>query len=143
MIYQGQTVFYRLSEENIFDINRTREFLVDAVVFDGMTKMHPFHGAPVVEGMMLPAEVVRCYSTREYTKLMFPHRETLGKYSKKEFSGYADLKVSLPGNDFLWVPLAQLDENPSTDGEAGEHGVGYLMLPEVGKFTVVPPAPLV
>jgi hypothetical protein len=141
-VIQGQTVYYRLSEENFADVNHQRDMKATVLtMYDGIEHVHIFHGAPVSIGMVLPAEVVRCYSQYAYDRLIHPR--TVSTRSKKHFSGFADIRVKLPGNDILWVPLAEMDDNPKKDGELGEHGVGYLTVPEVGKFTVVMPAPLI
>lgn len=141
----GQTVYYRLTEENYGDIIRQRELVVSVQVFDGMSQTRFFHGAPVSIGQVLAAEVVNAYSKYDYARLIHPYakKTSMDPNDKKYFSGYADIRVKLPGNDTLWVPLAQLDENPKPKGEIGSFGVGLLVVPEIGKFTVVLPPPLI
>lgn len=142
---QGQTVFYRLSEENVWDIKRMREAVASVYSFDGQTHINFFHGAPVEIGMMCPAEVFRCYSEFE-EKYNFKLPKTItfpDPQAMRNFSGYADLRVHLPGNDVLWVPLAKLDDNPVAAPNQVNVGSGLLVLPGIGKFTVVLPPPLI
>jgi len=140
----GQTVFYRLSEQDTFHVRNQRELEADLEVFDGTTKARPFHGDPVEIGQLLPAEVVRAYSEFEAANNFHTSNKlTLDILSRRNFSGFADIRVKLPGNDVLWVPRAERDENPVLAKEELQYGIGKLVLPDFGKFMVVMPPSLI
>lgn len=141
----GMTVYYRLSEENVNDIRYQRHVVVEGLTPGTPKEFHIrniFHGAPVEIGMVCPAEVFKPYSIYEYAEEnnLMKASDYNESEAKKTFSGYADLRVHLPGNDTLWVPRAKMDWNPSVAGIF--FGVGTTVVPEIGKFTVVQPAPL-
>lgn len=137
---QGQTVWYRLTEENVQDVNFSRS--LRAVSSHEMEPEDPiipahhpiFHGIPVEDGQIFPAEVIRVYSVYETDKIQE------NDWAKRTFSGVADLKVSLPGNDFLYVPVAEEDKDSK---EYESNGVGITVIPARGKFTCSSPAELI
>lgn len=141
----GMTVYYRLSEENVQDVNFSRKLRAISEYETGPTDpivkpIHSiFHGAPVKTGMVCPAEVFKPYSVYEHLKENGGLQDGTAD-DKKSFSGFADLRVHLPGNDTLWVSRAVMDPNPSASDAF--FGLGVTVVPEIGKFTVVQPAPL-
>lgn len=95
---------------------------------------------------LLPAEVVRCYTLEE----MDPQHNGLKEwgfdfdehhYSQAHlmWSGIADIRVSLPGNDVLYVSQAAVDRN-CTPSQGRGHGI--TSLPAQGRFTTMAPAEL-
>jgi hypothetical protein len=164
----GQTVFYRLSAEDAEKVNKRRE---DAEFFhrklseaaeykggafsahtiEGLVPLlgsgyQQHHGLPVTEEMLLPAEVVICYTAAEKgyvgdgrdTPIPLDEEEAKKQLSQ-DFSGMAALRVSLPGNDVLFVPEAVEDINPEI--ERGR-GCGITAMPKPGMFTTAVPADL-
>jgi hypothetical protein len=137
----GQTVFYRLTFGEAAKVNKWREegdkFRAVAGPENPVGLIVHF-GDPVKGGELLPAEVVRIYSALERTHID-PDFSASSEVFQKTFSGIADLRIHLPGNDVLWVPCAHIDlECQSHTGK----GLGVTMLPKYGKFTTVPPAEL-
>lgn len=139
----GMTVFYRLSEENVADINFSRSRVsIMTQDKDGNTVNvihHIFHGKTVHAGMLLPAEVMYAYSVAEHVPAD-PDSGGPLEWARKAFSGYADLRVKLPGNDTLWVPEAEEDTNCKPSYSRGQ---GVTSVPGYGKFTRSTPAPLI
>lgn len=140
----GQKVWYRLTEENVQDVNFSRSLRALSKHETGPTDPiikpdHPiFHGIPVEDGQIFPAEVIRCYSLYERDTDLHGSEDAI-EWTKRTFSGVADLKVSLPGNDFLYVPKALEDKNSK---EFSTNGNGVTVIPERGKFTCSSPAEL-
>ena len=158
----GQTVYYRLTEEDAKSVNMRRlkyqELRRMFVRHDEKTPQHlgaghlfemmalaltAPEGDPVDKGMLLPAEVVRCFSAAEIGHDMFGDAPGEGSgpgiLLGVAFSGIASLRVSLTGNDTLWVDRAKEDVNPLADHSFG-HGV--TALPACGMFTQSVPAEL-
>ena len=159
----GDRVFYRMSREDAGKVNQLRldyknylgliqrhreamlakfpdlsgtdlELLDDAGDHSGF---QPHIGDMVTVGMLLPADVVLCYSIAELgDENLIVHDAD----PKKIFSGVADLRVLLPGNDVLWVPRAMEDDSP--EPQEGR-GYGVTSLPKHGMFTTNQPASLV
>lgn len=152
----GQTVYYRLSKQDAENVNKRREYSRD---FHNQLKqlgMYEDHvsqrllaftvsgyvchmGTPVLEGELLPAHVVVCYSAQD-----LGHDQYGEPYDKpdayQQFSGVADIRVLLPGSDVLYVPRAKEDMIPTA--AEGRHGHGITALPAPGKFVQSVPAPL-
>lgn len=89
-------------------------------------------------GELLPADVVRCYSAGEVGGYFGRDMPENPKPSS-DFSGKADIRVLLPGNDVLFIAEAVEDVNPKS---ASGWGHGITSLPEHGKFTTASPASL-
>jgi hypothetical protein len=148
-VMQGQTVYYRLTDQDAIDIEISRRAVAPAL-YDGdnmvtIPPRHVFHGAPVEADGMLPAEIVTVYSEFDAKsgfkcdKVPFSEPD---KRSHRLFSGVADIRVKLPGNDVLWVPRAQWDPNPVIAKYSESYGVGNYVIPKPGLFTVVQPPSL-
>jgi hypothetical protein len=124
-MHPGATVWYTLTDADVERVWKQRE------------NSH-FHGSPVKTGEMLPAEVVRCYTAWEKRFAdtpSFPSPEA----AHQDFSGFADLRVLLPGNDVLWAPSAMEDTSPIASMGRG-HGV--TSVPAPGMFTRAVPGGL-
>lgn len=153
----GDRVFYRISGEDARKRNNHLlgyQKLRDMVVrHDQKTPEHLGAGrlmemlataliAPegkfIIIGELLPADVVRCYSAEEAQGYFGRDMPEHPKPSA-DFSGKADLRVLLPGNDVLFVPEALEDVSPKS---ASGWGHGTTSLPEHGKFTTAAPASL-
>lgn len=111
-MHVGQTVLYVLSDEN--------------AVF--------FISELTVEGQLLPATVLRCYSAQEMG------HDSFGSPSDdpQQFSGVADLNVQIPGR-VLFIAKAMEDMYPKA---VSEYGLGVTTHPAPGKFTQISPASL-
>lgn len=102
-------------------------------------------GDVVKEGEVFPAVVVKPYSQKEWVDMFRPGNKirTPDPAAHRYFSGHADIRVLLPGNDDLWVPRAQWDENP-TRAEGDGKDLGFVtVVPLCGLFTTVSPPPLI
>lgn len=142
----GQTVWYRLDEDDAEAVRRLRS--VEIVVHgetDFPEVVNPLYGNEVHDGDMLPAEVVACYTVEEAVLRLHPD-DAENLYDPEDrrhphitFSGFADLRVKLPGNDTLWLPWAQQDRNCKAVQGRG-HGV--TSTPRKGLFTTSAPAEL-
>jgi hypothetical protein len=135
----GQTVWYRISDEDVEQIGRRRmdainsHFLVDQTGAGSGAVMH--FGDKVERGELLPAEVVRIYSHAD----LGTQDEIFPELAATTFGGKADIRVKLPGSDILYVPKASM----GTDrGQTVKYGLGKTHLPPLGTFTVVAPAEL-
>lgn len=164
----GQTVFYRLSAQDAEKVNKQRKdalefhkklahalehmphssYAMELEIFVPLlgSGYQRHHGLPVEEGMLLPAEVVICYTAAEKgyvgdgrdTPIPLDEEEAKKQLSQ-DFSGVAALRVSLPGNDVLFVPEAVEDINPEIERE---RGCGITAIPKMGMFTTAVPADL-
>lgn len=153
----GQTVFYRLTYKNAAAVNKRREDSKDFMklireipedMSDEMTLLwsrlyesgYQWHYGDLVKGgELLPATVVRAYSVYEMgTK--DPNGDNTEGWSRKAFSGIADLRVLLPGNDILWVPGARKEDTGTSHTGKGQ---GITLMPSFGKFTTAVPATLI
>lgn len=115
----GDMVYYRLSDQNVLDINVE---------------------ANVKAGELYPALVIRAYSVSERVS----SEETNDTYwADKSFSGVCDIRVLLPGigND-LWVPEAEHDDYPVQEVKPLHPGP-VNVLPGLGKFMTVQPTDLI
>lgn len=135
----GQTVYYRLSRTGAEVVNRRRDLayvrMSERHENDGM-QIH--FGTRVEEGQLLPATVVVAYNAHD--KGYHGGREHIdGTDTRFNFSGVADIRVLLPGNDVLFVQNAVEDTNCLVDDSMG-HGI--TALPGYGMFTQSQPAPL-
>lgn len=111
----GQMVYYRITRE---DSAKT--------------------GARAEEGQLLPAIVLRAYNAAE-KGFARGHDYISGTDRSLSFSGVADIKVLIPGDNDLFVPGAVEDKSPSISHDFG-HGI--TALPAHGMFTQSVPAPL-
>lgn len=153
----GDRVFYRISGDDarnrnnhLIEYQRLRDMVVR---HDQKTPEHLGAGrlmemlataliAPegnfITIGELLPADVLRCYSAEEaggyFGRDMPEHPKP-----SADFSGKADIRVLLPGNDVLFVPESLEDVNPKS---ATGWGLGVTALPAHGKFTTAIPASL-
>lgn len=138
----GQTVFYRLTYSQSEKVNGWRvagKNFLDSAGDESPVGFVIHVGEPVRGGELLPAVVVRAYNAVERPHID-PDFGAPEQACKNVFSGVADLRVLLPGNDILWVPDAHLDmECMAHTGR----GIGATMLPKMGKFTTTAPAELV
>jgi hypothetical protein len=148
----GQTVFYRITYGQAEKVNKRRK---DAEKFRELLSLLPdrqeilrdflssgfvvHYGSPVKGGELLPAVVVRAYSALEREHID-PSSNGPSGWARKAFSGVADIRVILPGNDDLWVPGAQLDMSPISSTSKGQ---GVTAIPEFGKFVSSAPATLI
>ena len=106
------------------------EMLTTALVFP--------EGNFIVIGELLPADVVRCYAAGEVNGY-FGRDAPEHPNPSRDFSGKADIRVLLPGNDVLFVAEAVEDVNPKA---ATDWGHGITALPAHGMFTSAQPATL-
>lgn len=155
---QGMTVFYRLKHSEAEKVNKRRadaekfrkmmagltDFQLDIDVVDILKEFlvsgYVVHyGEEVKGGVLLPAQVIRAYSVTE-RGTNDPDSGGPQSWANKAFSGIADLKVSLPGNDFLWVPQAKMDRAPRSHTGTGQ---GVTAMPDYGMFVTTPPAQLI
>lgn len=136
----GQQVYYRVSAEDAEKVNRWRRRAVGNLVHhqqeDNGKQIH--FGMEIETGQLLPATVVVAYSARA-TKRAEGFEHIPGTNPELSFSGYADIRVLLPGNDVLFVPGAVEDKNCKVNYSMG-HGV--TALPDYGMFTQSVPASL-
>ena len=136
----GQTVYYRVSAEDAEKVNRRRSHALASLSkhqrkSDG-TQIH--FGMEIETGQLLPATVVVAYNAHD--KGYHGGREHIdGTDTRFNFSGVADIRVLLPGNDVLFVQNAVEDTNCLVDDSMG-HGI--TALPGYGMFTQSQPAPL-
>lgn len=157
----GSTVWYRLSDKDAdlvetrrADGEKFRKELRTAVdyiqrrssgthIYQELTPLlfsgfQVHTGSTVSSGELLPATVVVLYNAAEmlcdsYGPFDFDKRP---ENPEGVFSGFADIRVLLPGNDVLWVPGTCEDVNC----EGVQTPNGLLSLPAPGKFTsCVPP----
>lgn len=136
----GQTVYYRVSAEDAEKVNRRRSHALASLSkhqrkSDG-TQIH--FGMEIETGQLLPATVVVAYSA-EQKGFARGHDYVSGTDRSLSFSGVADIRVLLPGNDVLFVQNAVEDTNCLVDDSMG-HGI--TALPGYGMFTQSQPAPL-
>lgn len=136
----GQTVFYRISREDAEAVNRRRE--PASLRLRTGSQWHV--GDTVEVGELLPACVVRCYSQAETGHDQFGDPVTTWEGSAGDinmfFSGIADIRVILPGNDVLYVHHAAEDMSPLFSPSGKGHG--NTALPDFGKFTQSSPGSL-
>lgn len=135
----GQTVYYRLSRTGAEVVNRRRELAYTKLSGHPDNDGMQFHfGTKVEEGQLLPATVVVAYNAHD--KGYHGGREHIeGTDARLNFSGVADIRVLLPGNDVLFVQNAVEDTNCLANGNMG-HGI--TALPDYGMFTQSQPAEL-
>lgn len=136
----GQQVYYRVSAEDAERVNRRRSHAMASLTehqqkSDG-TQLH--FGMEIETGQLLPATVVAAYSA-EQKGFARGHDYISGTDRNLSFSGVADIRVLLPGNDVLFVPGA-VEDNSCTVNHSMGHGV--TALPDYGMFTQSVPAPL-
>lgn len=136
----GQMVFYRLSRNDADRVNYRRRRGVENMTkhkqTDDGSQIH--FGIQVEEGQLLPATVVVAYNAHD--KGYHGGREHIeGTDARFSFSGVADIRVLLPGNDVLFVQNAVEDTNCLANGNMG-HGI--TALPDYGMFTQSQPADL-
>ena len=145
----GTRVYYRMSFEDAKKVNTHRQRYLElkemVVRHDQRTPEHlgagrllemlalalvAPEGSVVLKDELFAADVARCYSAadRGYAQRDEPER----KQPDLDFSGVADLRVLLPGNDTLFVPGAVEDQYP-TALKVGKFGV--TSLPKAGMFT--------
>lgn len=137
----GMTVFYRLKHSEADKVNRWRaegKSFREAAGEEN-TGLIVHCGDEVKGGMLLPATVIHAYSIAE-RGTDDPSVDNTEGWARRAFSGIADLKVNLPGNDFLWVPGAKLDRTPQSQTGRGS---GITAMPAFGMFVTTPPAQLV
>jgi hypothetical protein len=143
----GQTVFYRLDDDDIEAVRRLRRGVTtfDNEGFAFAEAVNLLYGSEIKEGDLLPAEVVACYTVEEAVLKL--HQDDVDNLYDAEdrrqphitFSGFADIRVKLPGNDILWLPWAQQDRQcKAVQGR----GHGTTALPQKGLFTTSVPAEL-
>lgn len=115
-MHVGQTVLYVLLEETYLYLS-----------FNQILPM-------IVEGQLLPATVLKCYSAQEMG------HDSFGSPSDdpQQSSGVADLNVQLPGR-LLFIAKAMEDMSPKA---VNEYGTGITAYPAPGKFTQISPATL-
>lgn len=138
----GQTVWYRLDDDDADGMNERREELAGALNVPGYIARIGAHLEP---GMLLPAEVVACYTVQEAVERLHPD-DVDNLYDPEDlrqphitFSGFADIRVKLPGNDTLWLPWTQQDRQcKAVQGR----GHGTTSMPRKGLFTTSAPAEL-
>lgn len=145
-MYLGQTVFYALSEEDIQQAYHFRSTFDIPGVYDPFAALH---GPELVIGMLLPAEVVQMYCVQQREDelghpLAGSQFRDLSATAKLRQLACVDLKVALPGNDWLWAPRVEKDLNatgtPPKSAPSAAYGVGHTLYPEPGKFTTNSPA---
>lgn len=136
----GQQVYYRVSAKDAEKVNRWRRRaagnLVQHQQEDNGKQIH--FGMEIETGQLLPATVVVAYNA-EQKGFARGHDYISGTDRKLSFSGVADIRVLLPGNDVLFVPGAVEDKSPSISYDFG-HGI--TALPDYGMFTQCQPAEL-
>lgn len=142
----GQTVFYRLDDDDVEAVTKLRDA---TVVIHENTEWPEYvnllYGSQIKAGDLLPAEVVACYTVEEAISRLHPG-DTYNLYNAEDrrqphitFSGFADIRVKLPGNDILWLPWVQQDRQcKAVQGR----GHGTTALPQKGLFTTSAPAEL-
>lgn len=111
----GQQVYYRLTAEDSANT-----------------------GARTEQGQLLPAIVLRPYNAAE-KGFARGHDYISGTDRNLSFSGVADIKVLIPGDNDLFVPGAVEDTNCLANENMG-HGI--TALPDYGMFTQSQPADL-
>lgn len=136
----GQMVYYRVSREDADAVNRRRAHayanLSEHQRLSNGTQIH--FGTEIEEGQLLPAIVIRAYNAEE-KGFARGHDYVSGTDRKFSFSGVADIRVLLPGNDILFVPGAIEDTSPQANYSMG---MGITTLPAHGLFTQATPAEL-
>lgn len=146
----GQTVWYRISESDANNMNKRRgdmdDFLDHLLELGSLaTSLEAYllnpgfirhYGRDLTTGDLLPAIVIKPYSMADQSV------KAGDDWAKKSFSGFADLQVHLPGNDLLWVPMAQEDKIPVEYVQLAP-GSSITVLPAHGKFTCSSPAELI
>jgi hypothetical protein len=142
----GQTVWYALSLNQARKVNAWRCKPILGEDRQGETPNVIVHlGEPVSDTMLLPAEVVACYTVEEALLRLRPD-DADNLYDAEDlrqphitFSGFADIRVKLPGNDTLWLPWTQQDRQcKAVQGR----GHGTTSMPREGLFTTSAPAEL-
>lgn len=125
----GDMVYYRLTGKNVeWVCNLLHNF------------PHPT-GREVQKGEVLPAIVLKAYST--FDRLIKEDVEDIKDtvWAKRTFSGVADLKVFLPMSFDIYLFEIEMDDNPTPAPQ--QHFSSLLVYPALGKFTTVEPPPLI
>lgn len=129
----GDTVWYRITNNDIIRVYAARESASQVRTWDNGIQgwVSAFDGDKLSAGELLPAQVVRMYTHTD----LGTKDEFFPELASTTFGGVADIRVSLPGSDVLYIRRAEMD---MTNGES-QNG-SYI--PPVGKFSIVGPKEL-